>query len=150
MKRALLALGVLLIAAVPAQAQQDEEGCTDHQVFPRVPNFYISGCDSQEPSSFEFEQRGGPVSVEGHYWKIDYALKDAARQPTPLQIVRKYWNMMAAKGGTKLLEAMEPGGVTLTAKMPGSKGSGTFWLQVYVALEGEVFSLTIVQERPAR
>jgi OmpA-OmpF porin, OOP family len=148
MNRALLALGILLIATAPALAQQDEEGCKDHPVFSRMPGFHISGCDSDDPSSFEFEVPGGPVKVEGHYWKIDYWVKDNAPQPTTLQVVRNYLSSVAAKGGTKLLERVSSSEGTLTAKMPGPKGSGTIWLQVHVTMEGEVYSLTIVQEKP--
>jgi hypothetical protein len=149
-KRALLALGILLVAAAPTPAQQDEAGCKDHAVFSRLPDFFISGCDSEEPSSFEFDTPGGSVKVEGHYWKIDYWLKDNVRQPTTLQIARHYWNLMAAKGGTKVLEQLNSSEGTLTARMPGPKGSGTIWLQVHVTMDGEVYSLTIVQEGPAR
>jgi hypothetical protein len=150
MKRALLALGILLVVAAPARAQQDEEGCKDHPAFPRMASFFISDCDSEEPSSFDFEKPGGSVTVAGHYWKIDYWRRDDAPQPAPLQIARKYWNLMAAQGGTRLLERVDSSGVLLTARMPGPKGSGTLWLQVHVPTDGEVYSLIIVQEKGMR
>jgi hypothetical protein len=152
MKRTLLALAMLLAAAAPAMAQADEEGCTDHPMFPRIATFHIGRCDSEEPSSFEFEKPGGTVKVEGHYWKIDYWLKDDARQLPPAQIGRNYWNLVAAKGGTKILERFDSNGGTLTASMPGPKGSGTIWLQVYVTMDGDgqAYSLTIVEQKPAR
>jgi hypothetical protein len=149
MRRAVLTLAILLVAAAPAAAQQDDEGCKDHPSFARVPNYYISGCDTEQPSSYEFDRPGGTVTVEGEYWKIDYWVRDPARQPTALQIIRNYWTQVAAKGGTKVLEKMDPDGGTLTAKMPGPKGTGSIWLQVHVTMDGEVYSLTIVQEPPA-
>ncbi len=150
MKKVLLALGILLAASAPAAAQQDEEGCKDHPLFPRMANFLISDCDTAEPSSYEFERRAGTVTVEGHYWKIDYWLKDGAPPRTPLQIARNYWNLVAAKGGTKLQERLDPDGIVLTATMPGQKGSGTVWLQVHVAEDGQEYSLIIVQEKAPR
>jgi OmpA-OmpF porin, OOP family len=148
MKRALFALGILLVAAVPALAQQDEEGCKDHPLFARMPGFHISGCETEDPSYFEFDVPGGSLKVEGRYWKIDYWLKDNARQPTTVQVVRNYWNLVAAKGGTRVVEQVNASEGTLTAKLPGPKGSGTIWLQVHVTMEGEVYSLAIVEEKP--
>jgi hypothetical protein len=148
MKKLLLSLALVLAASLPAAAQQDEEGCKDHPLFARMTGFHISGCEDEDPSDFEFDVRGGgSQKVDGHYWKIDYWLKDNARQPTTAQIIRKYWNLAAAKGGVKILEEMTPSEATLTVKMPGAKGAGALWLQVHVAMEGEVYSLAIVQER---
>jgi OmpA-OmpF porin, OOP family len=148
MKRALLALGILLLATCPAAAQQDEEGCKDHPLFARMAGFHISGCEDEDPSYFEFDvPRGGSQKVDGHYWKIDYWLKDNARQPTTAQIIRNYWNLVAAKGGVKVLEEVTPAEATLTAKLPGAKGAGAIWLQVHATMEGEVYSLALVQEK---
>jgi hypothetical protein len=147
MKTIVLALAIVLAAAVPAAAQQDEEGCKDHPLFARMTGFHISGCDAEDPSSFEFDKPGGTVTVQGRYSKIDYWLKENARQPTTQQIVRHYWNVVAARGGTKVLEQLTPDEATLTVKMPGAKGAGAIWLQLHVAMEGEVYSLTIVQEK---
>jgi hypothetical protein len=148
MKTMLLALGLLLLAAAPAFAQQDEEGCKDHSTFARITGFHISGCEDEDPSYFEFDVAGGRAQrVDGHYWKIDYWLKDNARQPTTAQIIRNYWNRVAARGGTKVFEEVTPAEATLTAKMPGLKGAGAIWLQVHVTMEGEVYSLAIVQEK---
>jgi hypothetical protein len=148
MSRAVLALGILLVAAVQAPAQQDEAGCKDHPLFARMAGFHISGCDEDAKSSFEFDKPGGLVTVEGHYWKIDYWLKDNARQPTPGQIARHYWTLAATRGGNKVLEQLDSTEGTLVVRLPGPKGSGMVWLQVHVTMDGEVYSLTIVQEKP--
>ena len=150
MKRVILALGFLVIMAAPAFAQQDEEGCKDHPMFSRMPNFYLSGCEDQEFSSFEFEKPDGYQKVEGRYWKIEYWVKEGAQKPGPLQIGRNYWNPMAAKGGTKIYEVMDAGGGTLVAKMPGPKGAGTIWLQVSISNSGAAYTLYIVQETAMR
>lgn len=150
MKRVLLALAILLIAALPAASQQDEEGCKDHPLFPRVPTFQISGCDSEPSDSFEFEKAGGVVRVEGRYSKIDYWVRENAVTPEPLQILRRYRNLVAAKGGTKLLERLDSDGARLTATVPGPKGSGAVWVEVYVTMGGECYSLVIVEEKAAR
>lgn len=147
MRNAFLALAFLVAAACPAAAQQDEDGCRDHPLFARMTGFHISGCEDEDPSYFEFDVKGGTQKVDGHYWKVDYWLKDNARQPTTRQVVRNYANIVAAKRGTSLVEEVTPGEATLTARMPGPKGAGTIWLQLHVTMEGEVYSLAIVQEK---
>ncbi len=150
MRRVVFALGILAVLAVPAFAQEDEQGCKDHPMFSRMPNFYLSSCDEQEFSAFEFDTAGGSQKVEGHYWKLEYAIKEGAKKPGPLQIARNYWSPMAAKGGTRLLEQLDTSGGTLTARMPGPSGAGTIWLQVYITLSGEAYTLDIVQQTAMR
>jgi len=144
------ALALLTIFVAPVAAQEDEEGCKDHPMFSRMPNFYISGCEDQEFSAFEFELADGYQNVEGHYWKLEFWVKEDAKAPGPLQIGRNYWNSMASKGGTRLLERFDPGGGQLTARMPGPGGSGTIWLYVSVANGGDGYSLHVVQEAAMR
>ena len=135
---------------VPVAAQEDEEGCKDHPMFSRMPNFYIFGCEDQEFSSFEFELADAYKNVEGHYWRLDFGLKDDAKTPGPLQIGRNYWNTVASKGATRLVEVFDPGGGTLVATMPGPGGGGTIWVQVSVANGGSAYSLHVVQEAAMR
>jgi len=149
--RSIVAVLVLLTAlAAPVAAQEDEEGCKDHPMFSRMPNFYIVGCEDQEFSTFEFELADGYKTVEGRLWKLDFWIKEDAKTPGPLQIGRNYWNSMASKGANRLVENFDAGGGTLLATMPGPGGSGTIWLQVYVANSGSAYSLHVVQEAAMR
>jgi len=144
------ALVLLAVLAGPVAAQEDEEGCKDHPMFSRMPNFYISGCEDQEFSAFEFELADGYQNVEGHYWKLDFWVKEGAKAPGPLQIGRNYWNSMAPKGATRLLEQFDSGGGQLTARIPGPGGSGTIWVYVTVSNGGDAYSLHVVQEAGMR
>jgi outer membrane protein OmpA-like peptidoglycan-associated protein len=143
-----MALAFVLVASV-ALPQEDEAGCKDHPLFTRMPGYVITGCEDQEFGSFDFAIPDGSKNVEGHYWKLDFGLKEGAGKAGPLQIGRNYWNAMAAKGATKVLEAFEVSGGTLVAHMPGPKGGGTIWVQVDVGW-GESYSLNIVQETTMR
>jgi OmpA-OmpF porin, OOP family len=140
----------LTIVGAPAFAQQDEEGCKDHPMFSRMPNYYISACDEQEFSTYEFEIADGYQKVEGHYWQLDFWLKEGAKAAGPLQIGRNYWNPMASKSGTRMLENLDSGGGSLVAHMPGPKGSGTIWIGVGVSNSGQAYSVHIVQETTMR
>ena len=150
MRRLFLVLACLTIVAAPAFAQEDEEGCKDQPMFSRMPNFRISDCEDQEFSTHEFDLPDGYKKVEGRYWKIDFWLKEGARTPGPLQIGRNYWNPMASKGGTRIVENLDSGGGTLVARMPGPQGSGTIWLQVDVSNSGEAYTVYVVQEAAMR
>lgn len=149
--RTLLAALVLSLACAPAFAQQaDEEGCTDHPMFSRMPNFFITSCEDQEFGVHEFDIPDGSRRVEGHYWSVNFEVREGAKAPGPLQVGRNYWNPMAAKGGKRYLEDLDAGGGTMVASMPGPAGSGTVWVQVSVSNSGEMYSVTIVQEAGMR
>jgi OOP family OmpA-OmpF porin len=151
LSRSIVAAVCLVAAAVaPAAAQEDEEGCTDHPMFSRMPGYYIASCEEQEFSRFEFELADGYQTVEGHYWRLDFWIKEGAKAPGPLQIGRNYWNAVASRGGARLVEQFDSGGGTLTARMPGPQGSGTIWIQIGVGNGGEGYSLNVVQEAAMR
>ncbi|MDP1569621.1 MAG: OmpA family protein [Vicinamibacterales bacterium] len=137
-------------AATPAYAQPDEEGCADHPLFSRMPGFYLSSCEDQEFSAHTFYLDDDERRVEGRYWRLDFWIKDGLKAPGPLQIGRNYWNLMAARGGTRLHESLEAGGGTLVASMPGPNRTGTVWLEVSVSNSGEAYTLTVVQEAGMR
>lgn len=139
---------VILMAAGPAFAQ-DADGCKDHPRFSRMPNSVITGCEDQEFSVYEFSTEPG-TKVEGHYWKLDFEYKEGAKPAGPLQVARNYWNVMAKQGGKRLVENIDANGGTMVATMPGGPGQGTIWLEVYIANNGEMFSLHVVQEQGMR
>jgi outer membrane protein OmpA-like peptidoglycan-associated protein len=150
MRRLILLLACLTIVTAPAFAQEDEEGCKDHPMFSRMPGFYISYCEDQEFSTHEFELADGYQNVEGRYWRIDFWIKEGAKTPGPLQIGRNYWNAMAAKGGTRIVESFDSGGGDLVARMPGPAGGGTIWVGVDVSNGGQAYAVHIVQEAAMR
>ena len=102
-------LTVLLtvLTTLPAFAQKDASGCTDPQVFNRMPGYYIDRC-SQSP----FEMRRFPVGavnadrtaktveVEGPWRVVVYRPNEGAPPASPLQIQRNFQNAVKAAGGT--------------------------------------------------
>lgn len=145
----LLAMLAVLIAG-PAFAQQDEEGCKDHPMFTRMPSYLITHCEDQEFSTFDFTVGDVTKKVEGHFWRIDFEVKEGMKVAGPLQIGRNYWNAMSAKGGKRILEQLDFGGGTMVATMPGPATSGTIWVQADVSNSGEMYTLSVVQESAMR
>lgn len=149
-RRVCLAVSFLLVIAAPAVAQDDAEGCKDHPLFTRMPNTYIAGCEDQEFSVHEFFTDADPIRVEGRYWRLDFEFKEGAKAAGPLQTGRNYWNLMAKRGGKRLLEDLNPGGGTMVATMPGGAGQGAIWVELDVSNSGEVFTLVVVQAQGMR
>ncbi len=128
-----------------AGAQEDTEGSKDHPMLSRFPGYYIEDYEAQDFSSYDFQVAGDKEQkVEGRYWQIAYWLKEGAKKGGPVQIGRNYANLFLKNGGTRLLEDLDAGGGILTARMPA--GGKNIWLEVDISNDGEVFTLTVVEE----
>ena len=94
-------------SASSAFAQKDASGCTDPQLFTRMPGHYIERCP-QSP----FEMRRFPVGplgadgktklaeVEGQWRIYAYLPMEGTPKASPLQIQRNFQNAVKAAGGT--------------------------------------------------
>ncbi len=135
----------LLANPFAAGAQDDTEGSKDHPMLSRFPGYYIEDYEAQDFSSYDFQLAGDKEQkVEGRYWQIAYWLKEGAKKGGPVQIGRNYANLFLKNGGTRLLEDLDAGGGILTARMPA--GGKNIWLEVDISNDGEVFTLTVVEE----
>jgi OOP family OmpA-OmpF porin len=108
-------VAIWLLAAVPALAQEDAEGCKDHPLFTRFPKTHIIDCKSSQ-----FDMRAFPVGpppkddripksveVEGPVQWINYQVNDGTTPPSGLQIMRNFENAAKKAGGT--IEGQYPG-----------------------------------------
>ena len=121
-------LFVLTMAWVASAAAQDLAGSKDHPAIQRFPNFHISDYEQHDFDGFDFELADGSTKrVEGHHWHIIYELKDGAKEPSLLQVVRNYENAFKAKGGRVIASSADAGTATLV--LP-SKGGGELWLGI--------------------
>lgn len=147
--RTLLAASIVsaaaLIAPAPALAQEDAEGVKDHPIVVRMAGYYLSAADEQEFASYEFTVGDDMKAVEGRYWRLEYWLKEGARNPGALAIARNYSNALVAKKGRRIYEGVDAGGGTATASMPLGDGR-TLWLETSVSNSGETYTLTIIEE----
>ncbi len=101
---------LLLLAASSAFGARgdDIKGSKDHPLLPRMPDFFISNYKDLDYDRFEFPTRingkNAKVPVEGHYYYFDYRLKDGAKQPGGLKIVRNVENALKKIGGKVLVQ----------------------------------------------
>ncbi len=71
------ALGIIFIGG--AFGQEDREGCKDHPMFTRMPNFYIDNCKENEFDEANFiDEKGKEIKVEGKYYFATYEIKKRA------------------------------------------------------------------------
>lgn len=99
-------------------AGQDKEGCQDHPLFNRMPNFEIYSCRDVEFDAVDFAKPGRKQwdrnkaddyeAIEGKIFSISYKLKDGATPPSALQIVRNFQNAAKAAGGSVLGDYASP------------------------------------------
>lgn len=143
--RFLAASLVLLASCLPVYAQEDAEGAKDHPALARMSGFYLSNVDEQEFASYDFTVGDQMQTVEGRYWRLEYWLKEGAKNPGALAIARNYSNAMVAKQGRKIYEAVDSGGGTATASMPLGDGREA-WVETSISNGGETYTLTIVEQ----
>ena len=114
MKRILFAVAICLVAAGPALAQEDAEGCKDHPSFTRFPGMYIYGCNSSQfdlrafpTGPIKADQSTTPIEVEGPVEFVSYATKEGVKLPSGLQLMRNFEAAAKKAGGT--IEGQYPG-----------------------------------------
>jgi len=136
-----LLLGIFLSAGLCWTSEQDAEGCKDHPLFTRMPNYYIHKCDETEFDSFDFkDDKGTPVTVEGRKYVIEYRINEGAKAPSALQIIRNFTNAIKKIGGTAYEQRTE------RAFMRLAKDGKETWAMVYIDWGGELYRLTIVEK----
>jgi OOP family OmpA-OmpF porin len=92
------------LAALPLRAvEPDAEGCKDHPLLSRMPNYRIQRCNEQEFASHNFvDAARKEIAVEGHLYEIRYSLQEGAKEANQLQIIRNYQNAVTRIGGIVL------------------------------------------------
>lgn len=107
-----LAAGLFLSFASPAVARPDYEGCKDHPLFTRMPNFYISDCENKQFEVKRFptgpanqktpddEPTPKHLELEGPYTYLRFDLKEGAQPASGTQIMRNFENATKKSGGT--------------------------------------------------
>jgi len=94
-------------------AQEDAEGCKDHPLFNRMPNYYLFSCEQVEFGSMKFpvgkpdpknDNKIKSETVEGKIMAFYYYLKEEAKPASGLQIMRNFQNAAKQNGGIILGE----------------------------------------------
>ncbi len=132
---------VLFIMLGLSYAQDDYKGCSDHPMFSRIQNFYISSCQEVEYDSHNFyDEKGKKQVIEGHKWRISYKIKKGSAPAGVLKIKKNYINAVKKIGGHVLKE----GGHCF---MKVDQAGRETWVELNTATTttGDNYSLIIVQ-----
>lgn len=136
-----LLLMIILSTTPSLLAQQDEEGCHDHPLFNRMPNYYISSCESKEYDQVDFiNEKGEDIVVEGKVSIIDYWLKEGFTPPGELKILRNFEDAVKKIGGTIVKSYRTETYLKI------QKPDKIIWIAVDTSNGSAHYSLTIVEE----
>ena len=135
----LMVCACLALSMWPVSAQ--DEPAKDHPSIPRFPGFVMDSGKETDFDSDEFPI-GGEQSktVEGRSWKLNYALKEGARRPSGLEVIRNYENLFKSKGGRLMYK--DPGNSVAGLMMPAGKGER--WLSLTINNDGEQIMMSII------
>ncbi|MBM4141619.1 MAG: OmpA family protein [Nitrospira sp.] len=140
-KKLVVLVFVFLLTTSIAFAQEDREGCKDHPMFTRMPNFYIGNCKEKDFDKAEFvDEKDKDIKVEGKFYWTEYEIKKGIKAPSELQILRNYENAIKKIGGVVVNES---GGLAYLKLIKAGK---TYWVIVFPRGNGTYYELTIVEK----
>jgi OOP family OmpA-OmpF porin len=135
----ILLISLLLISF--GTADEDAEGCQDHPLLTRMPDFYIQDCETKEFDQMDFvNKQGEDITVEGKKYYISHYINEDARHPSEIQILRNFENAIQRIGGTKIYEDRSDVYLKL------EKGNIITWVHVHTWNDGAGYDLNIVEE----
>jgi len=141
---AILCMLCVLTASTAFAEQQDRKGSEDHPLLTRMPEFYIDGYTDTDFERTKFlvkeSDKVTPVFVEGHKYYFQYNLKQGAKSPGELKVVRNIQAALAKIGGEVLFEGERPWSTTIRLVKDGKET----W--VGVASFPTLYRLTIVEK----
>ena len=146
----LIILFSLVTLAVIAQ-NEDMEGCKDHPMLSRMPNFHISSCAVREFDAFVFpventtDDTGKKQSVEGKYTEIYYHINEGAPEPSPIQVFRNYENALKQAGITIVAKVVEAGNSYSFITARAKKGNNETW--VLINSSGSEYILYFIEKQ---
>jgi OmpA-OmpF porin, OOP family len=145
----LLLAALLLLAATEAVAESDVAGSRDHPLFNRMAGYWIEDYEASDFNSRAFYVgRGGlewdEKTVEGRKTEITYRIREGAKEPSSLAIVRNYINAAAQAGGKVVYQNDDPGNRIATIVL--SKGGREVWVEVKGADGGGWYTIAVVEK----
>ena len=108
------------------------EGCKDHPLFARIPNYVIEDCAEHFGMIPFHVEDGSNLQKEGDVKQISYRWPDGSgKKATPLsQIIKTYENMVFKRGGTKVFSCTSCPVGNLGATFNMSYDGRSYWIKV--------------------
>jgi outer membrane protein OmpA-like peptidoglycan-associated protein len=134
---------LLLMIFTGTLYSQDTEGCRDHAMFNRLPNYNITECSVNFDQVQIMMADGNEIPVEGKKTFIYYTPKEENQQPPSFyQIVKNYENAISKYGGKKIFYNSD----RATLKLKSEKGDVWLSLNNFESTNGlGYYDITIVE-----
>lgn len=134
---------VVMVCIAPlALAQDDVEGGKDHPLISRMPGFWIDEYIEKEFDSVPFRnEKGQEITVEGKYYYIDHIIKEGAKAPSEVQIIRNFINALQKIGGKVVYQP------TSDLYMKVEKGGTVTWAHITPFNGGDGYTLEIIEKK---
>ena len=151
MKKLFLSFYIVLSTTFFSFAQDDADGCKDHQLFTRLENFYIGSCSENYN---EIEIRTGLNKTEmkeGNLTQIYYRFNfdSGQKEKSPLQIIKNYENAVVKNGGKMVYKNTDGSAGDIEAVYHFNSENKEYWVKVgRMAGNGivaEAFELNILE-----
>lgn len=147
----LSALALVSVSAHAARDPEDIDNAVEHPEIPRFPGFFIYDFKHNDFNEFLFASKGynddgEPIGDRkgGKYWFVDYYLKDGARHPSTVELLRNFDNAFQKAGASQVFRNRRvefPLGAVY--RMPLPRG-GERWVQINVHNDGDRYQLYVV------
>lgn len=143
------ALFIFTCTSVVFCQEGDAEGCKDHPLFSRVPNYKIGSCENKEFEMFKFpienscEDTRKVETVEGKYYYVFFDRAEGTNPLSATQLYRNFENALKKINATLLGKVVEVGNSYgfISAKI--KKGSNETY--VYFHASDSDYEYTIVE-----
>jgi OOP family OmpA-OmpF porin len=124
-------IAVLTLTANFLFAQDDVEGCKDHQFLNRMPNFRLTYCSENYSEDEVVVGDQKKQLIEGTIFNYQYYM-DEGKFPSSFQVIKNYENAILAKGGQKIYSSGKhdlDGFVGATFKL--ANEGNTYWITLH-------------------
>jgi OOP family OmpA-OmpF porin len=139
----IVGLWLVLSAAATglAQNETDVKGSLDHQLFSRMPGYYISSYEVMEFDKYTSPYLSGQdENWEGKVTKLGYSIKAGAKQESMLQIGRNYENALNKIGARILVSE----GRVIEGKI--EKNGAVTYVHVEAFNDGGEYQVVVVEK----
>jgi OOP family OmpA-OmpF porin len=134
-----------------AFAQNDADGCKDHELLTRLENFYISDCSDNYNELLLRTSVSKTETKEGNlfYYYYRYNFDAGVKMKSPLQIVKNYENAVVKNGGRLVFKNTNSSEGDIEATLYLSTKDKEYWIQLTRfagnGIEVEAFGLNVLE-----
>ena len=151
MKRTLFTILLAIVLVNFTNAQNDADGCKDHQLLTRLENFYISDCSENYNELQLRTSVSKKETKEGNRFSYYYRYNfDAGvKMKSPLQIIKNYENAVVKNGGRLVYKNTNGSEGDIEATLYLSTKEKEYWIQLTSfagnGIEVEAFGLNVLE-----